>query len=218
MGPRFTLRQIRYFLAAVRAGSVNRAAFELNVSAAISQIEAICSAHRVPVIPFGAGSSLEGQIIAINGGLSLDLPGMTRILAVDAADMDCHVECGVTRQRLDDELRATGLFFPVGPGAHATLGGMAAIRASGTTTVRCGSMRDLVMGLTVVLPDGRIVRTGGRARKSASGDDQTLRPNSRPALRQPLLAGFPDLESAADTVAAAPRIGPGVNRIEPADA
>lgn len=201
----------------------------------VARVLATCNAHRVPVIPFGAGSSLEGQIIAIDGGISLDLSGMNRILAVNAADMDCRVECGVTRQRLNDELRATGLFFPVDLGAHATLGGMAATRASGTTTVRYGSMRDLVMGLTVVLPDGRIVRTGSRARKSASGydltrlfvgsegtlgviTDLTLRLHGQPALRQSLMASFPDLESAADTVVAALQIGLGMNRIELADA
>ncbi|WP_413875013.1 FAD-binding oxidoreductase [Albidovulum sp.] len=204
-------------------------------TAEVARVLATCNTLRVPVIPYGAGSSIEGQIIAINGGISLDLSGMNHILAVHAADMDCTVECGVTRQRLNDELRATGLFFPVDLGAHATLGGMAATRASGTTTVRYGSMRDLVMGLTVVLPDGRIVRTGGRARKSASGYDLThlfvgsegtlgaiteltLRLHGQPALRQSLMAGFPDLESAADTVVAALQIGLGVNRIELADA
>lgn len=201
----------------------------------VAHVLATCNAHRVPVIPFGAGSSIEGQIIAINGGISLDLSGMDRILSVNAADMDCCVECGVTRQRLNDELRATGLFFPVDLGAHATLGGMAATRASGTTTVRYGSMRDLVMGLTAVLPDGQIIRTGGRARKSASGYDLThlfvgsegtlgviteltLRLHGQPAQRQSLLASFPTLEGAADTVVAALQIGLCLNRIELADA
>ncbi len=211
--------------AVVMAQSTEDAAFVL----------AACTAHRVPVIPFGAGSSIEGQIHAPRGGISLDLSGMDRILAVESADMDCTVECGVTRQRLNEDLRATGLFFPVDLGAHATLGGMAATRASGTTTVRYGSMRDLVMGLTVVLPDGQIVKTGGRARKSAAGYDLTrlfigsegtlgviteltLRLHGQPAARQSLMASFPRLENATETVVAALQSNLGLNRIELADA
>ena len=200
----------------------------------VARILATCNDLGLPVIPFGAGSSIEGQIHAPLGGLSLDLSGMAQILRIGAEDMDCTVQCGVTRQRLNEELRATGLFFPVDPGAEATLGGMASTRASGTTTVRYGSMRDLVLGLTVVLPDGRILRTGGRARKSSAGYDLThlfvgaegtlgviteltLRLFGQPEARQTLMCSFPDIAAATATVVAALQCGLGLNRIELAD-
>lgn len=140
----------------------------------VQAIVRAATAAGVPVIGFGAGTSLEGHVNAPLGGICVDFSRMSRVLAVRPGDLDCSIEAGVTRRRLNQELRDTGLFFPVDPGAEeATLGGMAATRASGTTTVRYGSMRDNVINLTVVLPSGEVVRTARRARKSASGYDLT---------------------------------------------
>lgn len=132
-----------------------------------------CQRMETPVVAYGAGSSLEGHVLPVRGGVSLDMQRMNRVLRVDVEDADCTVQAGVRRKQLNAELEGTGLFFPVDPGADATLGGMAATRASGTSSVRYGTMRDNVVSLQVVLADGRLIETGTRARKSASGYDLT---------------------------------------------
>ena len=206
----------------------------VNSTQEVSDVLIACTKHGVPVIPFGAGSSIEGQIHAPLGGICIDLSAMAQIVSVQDEDMDCTVQCGVTRQALNEHLRATGLFFPVDLGAHATLGGMAATRASGTTTVRYGSMRDLVLGMTVVMPDGEIIKTGGRARKSSAGYDLTrlmigsegtlgiiteltLRLFGIPEASQTAMCSFNTIEDATQTVVMALQCGLALNRIELAD-
>ena len=197
----------------------------------VSAIVRLCAQLRKPIVPFGMGSSLEGHVNAIHGGVSIDLTRMTRVLRLSPEDLDITVEAGLTRLKLDAHLKNTGLMFPIDPGADATLGGMAATRASGTTAVRYGTMRENVLGLTVVLPDGRIVKTGGRARKSSSGFDLTrlfvgsegtlgviteltLRLYGRPEAIRAAVCPFASMEGAAQTVIQTIQLGIPVARIE----
>ena len=212
------------------AAAPDAVAFPVSTEEA-SRIAATCFAHDVPMIPSGAGTSLEGHIAAVKGGLAVNFARMDKVVEVNAEDLDALVQAGVTRKRLNAELRDTGLFFPVDPGADASLGGMASTRASGTTAVRYGTMAQNVLGLTVVQPDGTVIRTGGRARKSAAGYDLTrlyvgsegtlglitevrVRLQGAPEATAAATCAFETLKGAVDTVIATVQLGVPVARVE----
>lgn len=197
----------------------------------VAEIAKICAAHSTPIIPFGTGTGVEGNAIALHGGICIDLSQMKDVLAVNPSDLDCTVQAGVTRKQLNEHLRDTGLFFPIDPGADASIGGMASTRASGTNAVRYGTMLENVLGLSVVLPNGRIIRTSNRARKSSAGYDLTrlfvgsegtlgvitevaLKLYGVPAAISAAVVSFTDIEGAANAVIRTIQFGVPVARIE----
>ncbi|OHZ36039.1 FAD-binding oxidoreductase [Agrobacterium vitis] len=201
----------------------------------VKTVVRICAQHKVPMVPFGVGSSLEGQVNAAHGGISIDFTRMDKVIEVNAEDLDCTVQPGVTREALNTYLRDTGLFFPIDPGANASIGGMASTRASGTNAVRYGTMKDNVMALTVVTANGEEIRTAHRARKSSAGYDLTrlfvgaegtlgvitsitLKLQGIPEKIGGGVCAFADVKSACDAVIMTIQMGIPVARIELLDA
>ncbi len=197
----------------------------------VSQILKICNEHKIPVVPFGTGTSLEGHVVGNQNGITISLEKMNKVISVNAEDFDCRVQANVTRKQLNEYLREDGVFFPIDPGADAALGGMASTSASGTMAVKYGTMRTVVSGLTVVLPNGDIIKTGARAKKSSAGYNLTnlfigsegtlgvitevqLRLSPIPESIMSAVCYFPDLDSAVKTAQEVIQYGVPIARIE----
>ena len=200
----------------------------------VSQIITICNEENCPVIPWGVGTSLEGHSLAVKGGITIDFSNMNKIIEVNDEDLNVVIQPGITREELNQELRTTGLFFPIDPGANATLGGMASTRASGTTAVRYGTMKDNVLALEVVLADGKIIRTGTKAKKDSAGYDLTslfigsegtlgiiteitLKLQGQPEAISAAVCAFEEIEPAVNSVISIIQMGIPIARIELVD-